>query len=74
MLFDVGPYADLWLTNAVRLGVDLAKIQLVFLSHWHSDHSGALPEVVAAIAAARRKAGVSGAVSGHDRDDDRNRR
>jgi 7,8-dihydropterin-6-yl-methyl-4-(beta-D-ribofuranosyl)aminobenzene 5'-phosphate synthase len=62
MLFDVGPYADLWLTNAARLGVDLAKIELVFLSHWHSDHSGALPEVVAAVAEARRKAGVSAPV------------
>jgi len=58
MLFDVGPYADLWLANAARLGLDLAAIELVFLSHWHADHSGALPEVVAAIAAARRTAGV----------------
>jgi len=31
---------------------------VVFLSHWHADHSGGLPEVVAAIAAARRTAGV----------------
>ena len=58
MLFDVGPYADLWLANAARLGLDLAAIELVFLSHWHADHSGGLPEVVAAIAAARRTAGV----------------
>lgn len=62
MLFDVGPYADLWLTNAARLGIDLAKIELVFLSHWHSDHSGALPEVVAAVAGARKKAGLSAPV------------
>ncbi len=58
MLFDVGPYADLWLANAARLGLDLAAIEVVFLSHWHADHSGGLPEVVAAIAAARRTAGV----------------
>lgn len=57
MLFDVGPYADVWKTNAARLGVDLASIEAVFLSHWHYDHSGALPEVVGAIAAARRAAG-----------------
>jgi 7,8-dihydropterin-6-yl-methyl-4-(beta-D-ribofuranosyl)aminobenzene 5'-phosphate synthase len=57
VLFDVGPYADLWKANAARLGVDLAAIEAVFLSHWHFDHSGALPEVVAAIAAARRAAG-----------------
>jgi 7,8-dihydropterin-6-yl-methyl-4-(beta-D-ribofuranosyl)aminobenzene 5'-phosphate synthase len=53
VLFDVGPYADLWLGNARRLGIDLARIEAIFLSHWHFDHSGALPEVVAAIAAAR---------------------
>ena len=58
MLFDVGPYADVWLANAARLGVDLAKIEIVFLSHWHSDHSGGLPEVVAAVAEARKKAGA----------------
>ncbi len=27
MLFDVGPYPDVWLENAGRLGVDLAKIE-----------------------------------------------
>ena len=57
VLFDVGPYADVWTSNAARLGVDLAEIEAVFLSHWHFDHSGALPEVVAAVAAARRAAG-----------------
>src|ERR1044071_9095418 len=39
MLFDVGPYPDLWLDNARRLGVDLSSIEHVFLSHWHFDHS-----------------------------------
>jgi 7,8-dihydropterin-6-yl-methyl-4-(beta-D-ribofuranosyl)aminobenzene 5'-phosphate synthase len=58
ILFDVGPYADIWKANATRLGVDLARIEAVFLSHWHFDHSGGMPEVVAAIAAARRHAGV----------------
>ena len=58
ILLDVGPYADVWLTNAARLGVDLAKIELVFLSHWHFDHSGALPDVVAALTRARRQAGI----------------
>jgi 7,8-dihydropterin-6-yl-methyl-4-(beta-D-ribofuranosyl)aminobenzene 5'-phosphate synthase len=59
MLFDVGPYGDLWLTNAARLGVDLASIELIFLSHWHFDHSGALPAVVTAIGEARRNAGAA---------------
>lgn len=57
MLLDAGPYGWLWKDNAARLGVDLAAIEAVFLSHWHADHSGALCEVVAAIAAARAAAG-----------------
>lgn len=59
LLFDVGPYADVWKANAARLGVDLARIEAVFLSHWHFDHSGGVPEVVGAIAEARRKRGLA---------------
>jgi len=59
MLFDVGPYADLWVDNARRLGVDLSSIEHVFLSHWHFDHSGGFPKVVAAIAKARSAAGLA---------------
>lgn len=58
VLFDVGPYADVWLANAERLALDLASIELVFLSHWHSDHSGGFPRVIAAIAQARAAAGL----------------
>ena len=58
VLFDVGPYPRVWLDNAERLAVDLASIEVVFLSHWHFDHSGGLPEVVAAISAARRARGL----------------
>jgi 7,8-dihydropterin-6-yl-methyl-4-(beta-D-ribofuranosyl)aminobenzene 5'-phosphate synthase len=58
VLFDVGPYPDVWLANAERLGLDLSSIELLFLSHWHADHSGGFPEVVGAIAAARRTAGL----------------
>ena len=43
VLFDVGPYGDVWLANAERLGLDLSTIEAVFLSHWHWDHSGGLP-------------------------------
>ncbi len=57
MLFDVGPYGDVWLDNADRLGVDLSAIDTVFLSHWHWDHSGGLPAAVEAITAARQAAG-----------------
>ncbi len=53
------PYADVWPDNSERIGIDLAAIELVFLSHWHADHSGGFPEVVAAIAAARSKAGLA---------------
>ncbi|MEE8436519.1 MAG: MBL fold metallo-hydrolase [bacterium] len=58
VLFDVGPYPDIWLQNAKRLAVDLSRIERLFLSHWHWDHSGGIPEVVAAITAARIDAGI----------------
>jgi 7,8-dihydropterin-6-yl-methyl-4-(beta-D-ribofuranosyl)aminobenzene 5'-phosphate synthase len=58
VLFDVGPYGDVWLANAERLAVDLSSIEVLFLSHWHWDHSGGITTVVAAIAEARRKAGL----------------
>lgn len=58
LLFDVGPYADLWLANARRLAIDLATIDCIFLSHWHFDHSGGFPEVITAIARARHAAGL----------------
>src|SRR5262245_14904657 len=58
MLFDVGPYPDIWLDNARRLGVDLSTIEHVFLSHWHFDHSGGFPRVIAAIREARAHLGL----------------
>jgi 7,8-dihydropterin-6-yl-methyl-4-(beta-D-ribofuranosyl)aminobenzene 5'-phosphate synthase len=58
-LFDTGPYGDVWFDNAARLGVDLAGIEAVFLSHWHWDHSGALPVAIEAISTARRDAGLT---------------
>lgn len=57
MLFDAGPYPDLWLDNARRLGIDLSTIECIFLSHWHFDHSGGFPEVIAAVAKARSASG-----------------
>jgi 7,8-dihydropterin-6-yl-methyl-4-(beta-D-ribofuranosyl)aminobenzene 5'-phosphate synthase len=58
VLFDVGPDGEVWLQNAARLGVDLSTIDVLFVSHWHWDHTGGIPMVVAAIAAARRGAGL----------------
>jgi 7,8-dihydropterin-6-yl-methyl-4-(beta-D-ribofuranosyl)aminobenzene 5'-phosphate synthase len=57
VLFDVGPYGDVWLANAERLAVDLSSIEVLFLSHCHWDHSGGITTVVTAIAEGRRKAG-----------------
>ena len=59
LLFDVGPYPDLWLDNARRLAIDLSTIEYVFLSHWHFDHSGGFPGVVAEIAKARSAANLA---------------
>ncbi|HTU35020.1 MAG TPA: MBL fold metallo-hydrolase [Candidatus Acidoferrum sp.] len=59
MLFDVGPYPDVWFDNARRLGIDLARIECIFLSHWHFDHSGGFPEVIEAVSAARSTAGLA---------------
>lgn len=59
MLFDVGPYPGLWLDNARRLEIDLSRIECLFLSHWHFDHSGGFPEVIAAVTAARASAGLA---------------
>jgi 7,8-dihydropterin-6-yl-methyl-4-(beta-D-ribofuranosyl)aminobenzene 5'-phosphate synthase len=59
MLFDVGPYPDLWLDNARRLAIDLSRIECIFLSHWHFDHSGGFPKVIAAVSAARAAAGLA---------------
>jgi 7,8-dihydropterin-6-yl-methyl-4-(beta-D-ribofuranosyl)aminobenzene 5'-phosphate synthase len=59
VLFDAGPYPELWTANVAKLGIDLARIEAVVLSHWHFDHSGALPAAVAAVAEARRRAGLA---------------
>lgn len=41
ILFDMGPNA-LFLENAAVLGVDIASVDLAFLSHGHYDHGGGL--------------------------------
>ena len=58
-LFDAGPYGDVWVDNALRLDIDLAAIDTLFLSHWHWDHSGGIPTVVTAITEARRARGIT---------------
>src|SRR6478735_3531554 len=46
VLFDVGPSGQVWLSNATRLGIDLSEIAVLFVSHWHGDHTGGVPTVV----------------------------
>src|SRR4029079_2933736 len=57
VLVEAVPYGDVWLGNAERLGVDLSEIGVLFVSHWHGDHTGGIPTVVGAIAEARRRPG-----------------
>ncbi|MDH3511798.1 MAG: MBL fold metallo-hydrolase [Gammaproteobacteria bacterium] len=42
ILFDTGNYPDTVLRNAAALGIDLADVEEVVLSHNHSDHTGGL--------------------------------
>jgi 7,8-dihydropterin-6-yl-methyl-4-(beta-D-ribofuranosyl)aminobenzene 5'-phosphate synthase len=51
VLFDTGPESDVLLRNVARLGVDLASIEAIVLSHGHFDHVGALTEALDAIRA-----------------------
>lgn len=41
-LMDTGPSPDALLHNADAMGIDLSKIDLLFLSHGHYDHTGGL--------------------------------
>lgn len=46
LLFDVDGHFRIWRYNALSLGIDLAKIDAIVISHWHLDHAGPLREVL----------------------------
>lgn len=45
ILLDTGA-SDLLMRNAERLGKDLSRVDYVFISHEHSDHSGGLKHFI----------------------------
>ncbi|MGC8999266.1 MAG: MBL fold metallo-hydrolase [Candidatus Bathyarchaeia archaeon] len=49
VLFDAGISPNGVITNAKRMGINLAEIECIVLSHGHYDHFGGLPAIVKAI-------------------------
>jgi 7,8-dihydropterin-6-yl-methyl-4-(beta-D-ribofuranosyl)aminobenzene 5'-phosphate synthase len=53
LLFDVGTEGHAFLHNCQALGVDLAEVEAIAITHGHWDHMGALPQALPVIAAKR---------------------
>ena len=47
LLMDTGSSFQKLERNARALGLDLASLDAIFISHWHADHSAALPDLLA---------------------------
>jgi len=47
ILFDTGARGDILMQNVHKLNVDLSKVDIIVLSHIHSDHTGGLDSVLA---------------------------
>jgi 7,8-dihydropterin-6-yl-methyl-4-(beta-D-ribofuranosyl)aminobenzene 5'-phosphate synthase len=46
-LFDAGRISDKFMTNVSKLGVNYSRINQVFISHFHGDHTGGLFDILA---------------------------
>lgn len=46
ILFDVGPVSETLIYNAEKLGLNLADIDMIVLSHCHFDHTAALAGII----------------------------
>ncbi|ORX93360.1 metallo-beta-lactamase superfamily protein [Basidiobolus meristosporus CBS 931.73] len=58
VLFDTGPYEEIFQKNARNLKVDFSTINTVVLSHWHIDHSGGLLSVARECAKANNSVNI----------------
>ncbi|KAK2737364.1 Kynureninase (L-kynurenine hydrolase) [Myotisia sp. PD_48] len=54
ILFDTGPFEDVWEANVERLGVDISTVERILLSHWHRDHSGGMLRAIRLIKEAQQ--------------------
>lgn len=59
LLFDVGTEGHAFLHNCRALGVDLAEVEAIAITHGHWDHMGALPQALPVITAKRGRGRVA---------------